>query len=179
MGAPAKFFALGWRDRGLVMAASCALAGAWIGLRTAGFDAVQRAAAGSRTSARGSYAWCGPPPRQRRTPPPVERIAWAVRAAGEYFPGGGNCLVRALATQALLTRYGYAAQLRIGVRKADDGGLAAHAWLEAGGAVVIGDFAVGEYTALVASSGRQSSMEPMPVSGRNPPGDAQDAHGDR
>jgi len=175
MGAPAKFLALGWRDRGLLMAASCALAGAWIGLRTAGFEATQRAAGGARAS----HAWCGPPPRRRRMPPSAERIAWAVRAAGEYLPGGGNCLVRALATQALLTRYGYPAQLRIGVRKAEDGGLAAHAWLEAGGAIVIGDFAMGEYTALVAPSARQSAMAQMPVSGRNPPGGIDDTRGDR
>jgi len=58
--------------------------------------------------------------------------------------------VRALATQSLLGQYSYHSELRIGVRKAEDGGLAAHAWLESAGAVVIGEFELEHYVPLEA-----------------------------
>jgi hypothetical protein len=151
MGAPARFIALSWHDRGLVVAAACAIATAWVGLRTVGFDAVGRAAARRHAPARRPYEWCLTLSRPRSLRPVramPERIAWAIRAVGDRIPGGRNCLVRALATQALLSRHGYDAQLRIGVRKAGDGSIAAHAWLEAAGIVLVGDFELGNYTTL-------------------------------
>jgi hypothetical protein len=41
------------------------------------------------------------------------------------------------------------------VRKADDGGLAAHAWLESAGAVVIGEFDLEHYVPLAAPGSSQ------------------------
>ncbi|MCL4835355.1 MAG: lasso peptide biosynthesis B2 protein [Caldilineaceae bacterium] len=97
--------------------------------------------------------WLLPLPRllarlQRRTvakafrgqvpPPPPTRIAWAVRAASRFVPGGGNCLLQSLAGQHLLTRRGYLSHLRIGVAKESDGPLRAHAWVEWDGRILIG-----------------------------------------
>ena len=50
---------------------------------------------------------------------------------------GGTCLTNALVAEALLARYGYPATLRIGASR-QDGGFAAHAWVERNGEVVIG-----------------------------------------
>jgi len=48
----------------------------------------------------------------------------------------------------MLGRYGYSSDLRIGARKAEHGGLAAHAWLESAGTVVIGEFELEDYVPL-------------------------------
>lgn len=75
-------------------------------------------------------------PGGRRTPP--ERLAWALDVAGATLPGTTSCLPRAFVGRALLTRAGHEATLRVGVTREGDG-LAAHAWVERGGAVVVGD----------------------------------------
>jgi len=80
--------------------------------------------------------------------PRAERVAWAVAAASRAVPGGRNCLVRALATGIVLKRYGYPSELKFGVAKPADGSFGAHAWLESGGVVVIGDFELDRYIPL-------------------------------
>jgi len=162
MGTIAKFIRLDRRDRTLVMAAARTLAFTWIGLRTTGFNALKRRASRVAAPDPRSHAWCGPPPRSSVSPPTVERIAWAVRAASGFIPGASNCLVRALATQTLLGRFGYRSDLRIGVRKAPDGGLAAHAWLESGGTVVIGEFELDHYVPLAPAGSSRSGSTASP-----------------
>lgn len=54
------------------------------------------------------------------------------------MPGLGNCLVQALTGRILLQRRGIPSDLRIGVAKKNGERLDAHAWLECGGAVVLG-----------------------------------------
>lgn len=73
--------------------------------------------------------------------PTVETLVWAVQSASRIQPGKVKCLAQALTTQYLLERHGYAAQLRIGVAKADSAGLTAHAWVECQEKVVIGGLA--------------------------------------
>ena len=68
----------------------------------------------------------------------VDFIVWAVTVAGRYTPGGAMCLVKALTTQLLLSRYGYVHRLHIGVAKSDTQAFRAHAWVECQGRVVIG-----------------------------------------
>lgn len=79
---------------------------------------------------------------------PPEEIAWAIRSASRYVPGARNCLVQAFATQAMLTRYGFPAHLRIGVAKDQAGQLKAHAWVECKGKIIIGGVDVSKYTPL-------------------------------
>jgi hypothetical protein len=67
----------------------------------------------------------------------VDRIAWSVRAAGRRVPRA-TCLVQALTVQLLLARSGHHSDLRIGVVHAKGGEFAAHAWVEAGGKIVVG-----------------------------------------
>ena len=67
-----------------------------------------------------------------------DRVAWAVDAAGRHILGDKACLTQALTGQLLFRRRGYPAHLRIGVIKAGDGKLEAHAWLESRGRVMVG-----------------------------------------
>jgi hypothetical protein len=81
--------------------------------------------------------------RLLRTPPPVRTargtapeaalILRAIDTAARQLPGS-TCLVRALAGQALLGRYGHPATVHIGVAAAAESpGLNAHAWLDCDG----------------------------------------------
>lgn len=62
-------------------------------------------------------------------------IAKMEEAAARHLPIVPNCLEKSLALWWLLRRRHIPADLRIGVRK-DGGRLEAHAWVEAGGAVL-------------------------------------------
>lgn len=75
------------------------------------------------------------PPRQRYS---EEQVAWAVRAAARYVPTA-NCLSRAIVAKQLLEEQGLAPVLRIGVQRPEEVGLKAHAWVETGGRVVVGE----------------------------------------
>jgi len=61
-----------------------------------------------------------------------------------------TCLPQALAAESLLTRGGLPAVLQIGIMKTADGKLAAHAWVESDGRIVVGDLGRGmrDYTRL-------------------------------
>jgi hypothetical protein len=88
----------------------------------------------------------------RRSPVPhatTERIGWAISVAKRFIPSG-NCLPQALAAESLLRRNGHPVELRIGVAKTDQGRLEAHAWVESGGRLVVGDLTQGldTYTPL-------------------------------
>ena len=77
------------------------------------------------------------------TPVPVvlpAKVAWAIAALSRRLPGPMTCLVQALAADTLLRRYGYAPDLRIGVRdqRDDSKPLEAHAWIECDGTVIVG-----------------------------------------
>lgn len=64
-------------------------------------------------------------------------LAWAVLAASRFVPGA-TCLVQAIVGQRLFLRAGYAAEVKIGVTRDEDGAVAAHAWLVSEGEVFIG-----------------------------------------
>ena len=71
---------------------------------------------------------------------PYPQLKQTVRVAswvGKTFLGDMPCLSQALAARWLLSRDGYQAELKIGARM-EDGELAAHAWLERGGHVILG-----------------------------------------
>jgi len=76
-----------------------------------------------------------------------ERIAWAVAVVSSYIPAA-TCLTQALAAQALLSRRGVSARLRIGVAKDPQGQFVAHAWLEHAGQIVVGGAISDRYRAL-------------------------------
>jgi len=121
-----------WRlartDRSLVLTAVLWLSVTRFGLWLLPFRVVRRLlahAGGSRN----------PPGRSR---PSLERIGWALAIARRVVPHA-TCLPQALAAEALAMRSGHPADLRIGVIKTAAGRLRAHAWVESGGRVIVGD----------------------------------------
>ena len=68
----------------------------------------------------------------------VSRLSWAVQAAARRIPGA-SCLTQALALQYLMSRAGQVAEVHIGVAKGSERGFESHAWVEHGGAIVLGD----------------------------------------
>jgi hypothetical protein len=86
--------------------------------------------------------------------PSAERVAWAVRAASQRTPGARSCLTQALAAQVLLTRRDHPALLHIGVARGELGRFRAHAWVESGGKIVIGDSGLGRFTPLAVLEGK-------------------------
>ncbi len=134
-----KFIALAASERRVVLEALASVVVMRLATWTMPFARVRALA--DRMRSRGVHAGSDKPPR--------ERIAWAVNAAANVVPAGSNCLVRALAAEMMLDRYGYPAELRFGVANPAAGEFKAHAWLESDGAVVIGDFELENYVPLV------------------------------
>lgn len=68
-----------------------------------------------------------------------ERVVWAASAVSRRLLPERPCLTQALVVQFLLRRRGdESATLHIGVAKDQDRGIAAHAWVEREGEVIIG-----------------------------------------
>jgi hypothetical protein len=78
----------------------------------------------------------------------IERVVWAVQTATTVVPWGRTCLTEALTTSVLLRRLGCDATLRYGVAADSKRPLAAHAWLEYRGDIVIGRSAALSYETL-------------------------------
>ena len=68
----------------------------------------------------------------------IANVVRAVTIASRYVPSA-SCLTQALAVIVLLNGFGHRAQLRIGVAKDLDGKLEAHAWVEMGGEIILGE----------------------------------------
>lgn len=77
-----------------------------------------------------------------------ERLIWAVKAVSQFVPGA-TCLTQALAAEILYATRGDLARTCYGVARNAVGNLEAHAWLEAGGKVVLGAVETGKFTPLV------------------------------
>jgi hypothetical protein len=137
----AKFFALTPPDRALVLRTLAPLIAMRAAIWTLTFARVNRIANAMSRPMRIDASGVRPSP---------DRIAWAVGVASRVVPRGDNCLVRALATGIMLRRYGHPSELKIGVMKPAGGRFEAHAWLESGGSVVIGDFQLDRYVTLAA-----------------------------
>jgi hypothetical protein len=102
--------------------------------------------------------------RLGRTGVPVraDRIVWAVETASRAIPGMKNCLVQAVAAEAMLIQAGYPCELRVGVAKKGPDELIAHAWVESEGRVVIGEFELERYTPMNAPSPRGGTPPAQP-----------------
>jgi Transglutaminase-like superfamily len=91
---------------------------------------------------------------RRKAREDVAEVVRAVDGVARRFPLRVTCLVHALTAQAMLRRRGYPCALRFGVRApVRAGAVEAHAWLEHGGAVVIGRLPdLSDYRALRGAS---------------------------
>jgi hypothetical protein len=77
----------------------------------------------------------------------AKKVSWAVRTVSQYVPSA-TCLAQALTLHALLSREGISSDLAIGVARDDKSGIAAHAWVEIDGTVIIGEEERDRYTQL-------------------------------
>jgi hypothetical protein len=66
-------------------------------------------------------------------------VRQAVTVAARNVPWNAVCLPQAMAAKAMLARRGQGSALHLGAGKAEAGGLMAHAWLVAGGEIVVGE----------------------------------------
>ena len=138
----AKFFALPGSDRRLLLRTIAPLIAMRAATWTLTFARVRRLAEAMSRPVRADAQAIRPSP---------DRVAWATASMSRVVPGGGNCLLRALATGILLKRYGYPSELKIGVTKPVGGRFEAHAWLESDGVVLVGDFQLDRYVPLAAA----------------------------
>jgi hypothetical protein len=75
----------------------------------------------------------------RPTTLPAVDVAVATAATADLLPWTVRCLPRAIVARTLLSRYGHDPTVRVGVDPDGDGSLSAHAWVECGEDVVVGD----------------------------------------
>ncbi|HEY2291791.1 MAG TPA: lasso peptide biosynthesis B2 protein [Thermoanaerobaculia bacterium] len=73
--------------------------------------------------------WLSPAISPRIDEAATGRLVWATEAAARHHLYSMRCLPKALCLRWLLGRHGIESELRIGVAR-QDGGLAAHAWVE-------------------------------------------------
>ena len=66
------------------------------------------------------------------------------------FTRRASCLTQALAGWIMLTRHGTASRIKIGVSSPAERGFGAHAWLECGGQVILGDIGLDPYEVIWA-----------------------------
>ncbi len=90
-----------------------------------------------------------------------KRLTWALDLASRKLPGTYNCLPQAIVGCWTLNADGFDAVLRVGVQRDVNEEFAAHAWVEMGGEVVIGEFGGGlvgtTYSHLLDLNGDQPS----------------------
>ena len=102
----------------------------------------------------------------------LEAVAWVIPAVARQLPWTSTCLVRALAGNRLLRRRDVLAPLHLGARASGDRTLLAHAWLSAGGRILLGEREAGHCRTLALFETRAatplccttSSASPAPPS---------------
>jgi hypothetical protein len=94
------------------------------------------------------------------TPGEAERTVQAIERAARSVPGA-TCLTQALAAEILLRRAGHPTAIHVGVAKTSSGELAAHAWIEAYGRILLGDHDLDHFTPLHPVGGSPVEGDPM------------------
>jgi hypothetical protein len=92
---------------------------------------------------------------------PTERVAWAVTAAARRLPMSTTCLFEALAADVMLRRRGCVCEIRFGVRMPTHATpFAAHAWIEHGGVVILGQLEnLGDFAPLSLERVRHEAVD--------------------
>ena len=82
-----------------------------------------------------------PPAAASRAPPAATppQIAQAIERARRGVPGVYKCLPQAYAGHLLLHHHGHDSVVQVGVARDAKGGVEAHAWVELGGKILIGE----------------------------------------
>jgi hypothetical protein len=79
-----------------------------------------------------------PSPAGRREEIDMARLSWALDAAAARGPWRSDCLLRVMAADRWLRRYGYEPKFFLGAAKLTAGQFGAHAWLRCGDVTVTG-----------------------------------------
>ena len=119
----AKFWRLAPSERGLFLRAMLLLAVTGFSLRLVSFRLIQGLLSPVNVAVGKAHSPVKDAAQARQT-------ARIVAAAARHGPYRANCLPTSLVLRYLLLRQGIQADLRVGVRRADCGGLDAHAWVE-------------------------------------------------
>ncbi len=95
--------------------------------------------------------------------PPAEieaDIRRSIRIAAVHVPWTSLCLPNAIAAKRMLRRRGFSSTIHLGVGNLATGDLHAHAWLEAGGRIIIGEDGMSGVSPLPSAfSGTRSGFE--------------------
>lgn len=126
----AQFWRLAPAERGLFIRATLLLAVTGLGLRWVSFRRIQRLLGRVNLELGKAHS-----PADAATQ--AHKTARLVDAAARHGPYRANCLPTSLVLRYLLLRQGIQADLRVGMRKTDGGGLDAHAWVEHAGQPLI------------------------------------------
>ena len=78
----------------------------------------------------------------------LERVKFAVSAAGANVPWRSDCFPQAIAAHRLLKSYGHASTIHLGVEKGGEGDLLGHAWLTCAETVVTGGGQLDRYVEI-------------------------------
>lgn len=136
MSAVRKFWRLSGADRRLLLEAAVWLAAYRVALWVLPWERVAALRSSREKSPAGQIS--------------VERLEWAVRAAGRRIPTA-NCLTAALALHHLMSRAGYDSTIHIGVAKTAARGFEAHAWVEHDGVTLLSSATeIAHYARLLA-----------------------------
>ncbi len=81
-------------------------------------------------------------------PQMLQRVAFVMPRVARFMPFRSDCLIQATGAQGWLARHGVQSRIVIGVKRPEDGTLAAHAWLEQDGTIITGGD-VSQYTVLL------------------------------
>jgi hypothetical protein len=145
MGRLRRFSRLSGIERRLLLKAAFLLVVVRLGLWLLPFDTLQRVLISISE---------GPAKLRDTDHVSVGEVTWAVEKAGRFMPRAATCLSLALTAQVLLLRRGHEAVVHIGVAKGGAEQFLAHAWVESGGKIVIGDHELERYTPMASLEGK-------------------------
>lgn len=130
-----RLLRMGWKERWLLLEAVL-----WLGFARAALLLVPF---------RRIVPWLERAPEQSGSAPEtIAAVRRAVTTAARHVPWNAVCLPQAVACKAMLACRGQGSALHLGAGLDDSKGLMAHAWLVAGGTVVVGEESMGDVTPL-------------------------------
>lgn len=115
-------------------------------LARARLDFARRPASTIVTALRDRQPEAGP-----RTTLDLALVRWAMGAAACRVPWRADCLLQSMAADRWLRGHGITPAFRLGVTQKPEGGILAHAWIEAEGTVITGGLPVEDLHILIDS----------------------------
>lgn len=147
----ARFTQLSWRDRLLLSEAMLCLIVASLLISLLSFSSIARLVTSGRRIANPAPA------------PSALKIAWALNACANKVPWKAVCFQRAVAAQMMLRRRGWATVINYGIRRDDEGALAAHVWARSGDVDVIGCENAVDFQLITSLQAGGAVSEPPPL----------------